>query len=324
VKAGTRAIALVLTLGAGGLLAWQSDVNSRLADEAQSWLLAALVSFTVGLCALSVIVAVRSGGRRALGELSTALRQRSLSWWTMAAGLLSAAYVVVQAGTVSTLGVAIFSLAVICGMNGGSIVADRFGAGPGRAIPISPRRVWALAVSLLAAGLAVFPYLGDESPPVLLVALVLGAGVGAAIQLAMTARVSEASGDSAVAAWFLFLVAALFLLVLSLVQGSLGSEDLQLLGSTVASSPWLLVGGLLGAAIVVINAYVVPRSGVLVFSLTLIAGQLITALVIDVAAGSLTNVWFVGGACVLMLLATAISAGARPTFRRASVGAVLR
>ena len=48
-------VPLLLTVGAGALLAWQSRVNAQLADSAQSWLLAALVSFTVGTLALSVL-----------------------------------------------------------------------------------------------------------------------------------------------------------------------------------------------------------------------------------------------------------------------------
>ena len=49
------AVPLLLTVGAGALLAWQSHVNASLSDGAQSWLLAALVSFTVGALALSVL-----------------------------------------------------------------------------------------------------------------------------------------------------------------------------------------------------------------------------------------------------------------------------
>ena len=310
-------VPLLLTLGAGALLAWQSHVNAELSDGAQSWLLAALVSFTVGTLALSAISFGRASGREASRAVVASLRSRSLSWWVLTAGVLSAAYVVMQSGTVTTLGVAVFSVAVISGMNVGSLFADRVRAGGDRGLAFTPRRLWAVAVSLLAAVVAVLPQLGGaSSPPLVYVALVFAAGVAAAIQLALTASVSDVGGDSPAAAWFLFVVAAAFLAVLSLLRGELGSASLEQLRSTVVGSPGLLVGGLLGAAVVVTNAYVVPRTGVLVFTLSLIAGQLITALLIDLWQGALDGGWFVAVACLLMLLATAISAGATLPRRR--------
>ena len=106
------------------------------------------------------------------------------------------------------------------------------------------------------------------------------------------------------------MIAAVLLAVLSLLRGEFGAASVDQLRSTLVASPGLLVGGLLGAAVVVVNAYVVPRTGVLVFSLSLIAGQLVAALLIDLSQGALDGGWFVVAACVLMLLATAISAGA--------------
>lgn len=309
-------VPLLLTLGAGALLAWQSHVNAELADGAQSWLLAALVSFAVGTLALSVVSFVRPAGRGAARAVLVGLRTRSLSWWVLTAGVLSAAYVVMQSGTVTTLGVAVFSVSVISGMNVGSLLADRVRAGVDGGMAFTPRRLWAVAVSFLAAVVAVLPRLGDASPPLLYVALVFAAGVAAAIQLALTARVSDVGGDSPTAAWFLFVVAAAFLAVLSLLRGELGSASLEQLRLTVVDTPGLLVGGLLGAAVVVANAYVVPRTGVLVFTLSLIAGQLLAALLIDLWQGALDDGWFVTAACGLMLLASAISAGATLPGRR--------
>ncbi|MEI8056547.1 MAG: DMT family transporter [Actinomycetes bacterium] len=310
------AVPLFLTFGAGALLAWQSHVNAGLADGSHSWLLAALVSFTVGTLALSVVSFGRAAGRTAMARVLHALRGRTLSWWVLMAGLLSSAYVVLQSGTVTTLGVALFSLAVTSGMNVGSLVVDRVEARWGIGLPITGRRLLAVAVSLLAALLAILPQLGQQSPPLLYVALVFAAGVAAAIQFAMTARVSAAGADSAVAAWFLFAVAALLLALLSLLRGEFGAASVEQLRSTIVASPGLLVGGLLGAAVVVTNAYVVPRTGVLVFSLSLIAGQLLAALLIDLWQGALEGGWFVTAACALMMLATAISAGAASPFRR--------
>jgi len=244
------------------------------------------------------------------------LRSHSLYWWVLTGGLLSAGYVVLQAGTVTTLGVAMFSLAAICGLNVGSLLVDKWGVRRGMGVPPTPRRIVAVVISLVAGLLAVIPYLGMQSAPTIYFLLVVAAGIGAAIQFAMTARVGEASGDSTVAAWVLFVVASVFLLGLAISQGSFASEGASRLLSAVAASPWLLIGGLLGSAVVIVNAFVVQRTGVLVFSLSLIAGQLIAALIIDQISGVLTNAPFVVGACALMIFATAISAGGRGTAPR--------
>jgi transporter family-2 protein len=209
-----------------------------------------------------------------------------------------------------------FSLAAICGLNVGSLLVDKWGVSRGTGVPLTPRRITAVVISLIAGLLAVVPYLGLQSAPTIYFLLVVAAGIGAAIQFAMTARVGEASGDSTVAAWVLFAVATVFLLGLAISQGSFANNGTSSLLSAVAASPWLLIGGLLGSAVVIVNAYVVQRTGVLVFSLSLIAGQLIAALIIDQISGVLTNASFVVGACALMIFATAISAGGRGTAAR--------
>ncbi len=307
---------LLLTVLAGGLLSVQSGINGQLADRSQSWLIAALVSFSVGTALLSALIFTRSGGRASMMRVGRDLRSRSLSWWVLTGGLLSAGYVVLQAGTVTTLGVAMFSLAAICGLNVGSLLVDKWGVSRGTGVPLTPRRITAVVISLIAGLLAVVPYLGLQSAPTIYFLLVVAAGIGAAIQFAMTARVGEASGDSTVAAWVLFAVATVFLLGLAISQGSFANNGTSSLINAVAASPWLLIGGLLGSAVVIVNAYVVQRTGVLVFSLSLIAGQLIAALIIDQISGVLTNASFVVGACALMIFATAISAGGRGTAAR--------
>jgi len=306
-----RLAPLLLTVVAGGLLSWQSEINGGLSDRTHSWLLAALVSFSVGTAMLSVLVFARSRGRAGLHLVATSLRARSLSWWVLAGGLLSAGYVVLQAGTVSTLGVAVFSLAAICGLNVGSIAVDFWGMSHGGGVPLTPRRVIAVVISLVAALLAVFPNLSHPSSSIVYFLLVVAAGIGASIQFAMTARVGETSGDSTVAAWVLFAIAAAFLLVLALAQGAFANGGIDHLLTAASSAPWLLIGGFLGATIVVINAFVVPRTGVLVFSLSLVAGQLLAAVLLDLASGSMNNVIFVVGGCALMLMATAVSVGGR-------------
>ena len=129
---------MLLTVLAGGLLSVQSGINCQLVDRSQSWLIAALVSFTVGTALLSALIFTSSGGRASMLRVGRKLRSHSLSWWVLTSGLLSAGYVVLQAGTVTTLGVAMFSLAAICGLNVGSLLLNKWGVRRGMGGP--PRR----------------------------------------------------------------------------------------------------------------------------------------------------------------------------------------
>ena len=125
-----RGLAVLLTAGAGGLIALQAPINAGL-GKSTGGLPAALVSFGVGTIALAAIV-VLSGKA---GGLSSTF---DVSWYYLLGGLLGAVYVANALIAVAAIGAGGVAAATITGQLTFS-VADRplraVRPGPGRARP---------------------------------------------------------------------------------------------------------------------------------------------------------------------------------------------
>src|SRR5688572_30166713 len=96
-------------------LAVQGRVNGQLGHQIHDGVLAALISFSVGsvllLAALPILPAARAG----VGRLRESLRQGALRPWQLLGGTCGAFLVTTQGLTVSILGVAVFTVAVVAG-----------------------------------------------------------------------------------------------------------------------------------------------------------------------------------------------------------------
>ena len=92
-----KAIAVMATAAAGGLVAMQAPINSGLGKAIGS-LPAASFSFAIGLVALVGITLVSGEGFGRLGEIG------GLSWYYLIGVLLGAVYVTTVLITVRTLG----------------------------------------------------------------------------------------------------------------------------------------------------------------------------------------------------------------------------
>jgi bacterial/archaeal transporter family-2 protein len=137
-----RGLAVLLTAGAGGLIALQAPINAGL-GRATGSLPAALVSFLVGTVALAAIV-VLSGKA---GGLSSTF---DVSWYYLLGGLLGAVYVANALIAVTAIGAGGVAAATITGQLAFSVVIDRFGLFGLDQVALSPARV--LGVALLIAG----------------------------------------------------------------------------------------------------------------------------------------------------------------------------
>jgi transporter family-2 protein len=113
-------LAVLAMVGAGGLIAMQAPINSRLGKAIGS-LPAASFSFAVGLMALVALTLLFAGGFGQLGEA------RHLSWYYLTGGALGAVYVTAALVSVRTLGAGGVTAATISGQLALSIVIDRFG-----------------------------------------------------------------------------------------------------------------------------------------------------------------------------------------------------
>lgn len=138
-----RGLAVLITAGAGGIVALQPLVNSLLGKQVGT-LQAALVSFVVGTLALSVLVALAGGGYGALGEV------RGVPWYYLLGGLMGALYITCALVTVRTLGAGGITAATITGQLTMSVIADRYGWLGAERRPITMSTI--LGVALLAAG----------------------------------------------------------------------------------------------------------------------------------------------------------------------------
>ena len=116
----SRALAVLLGVGAGALVGMQAPINSRL-GKAVGTIQAATFSFLVGTVALLLLASFWNGG---LGNLS---RVGQAPWWALIGGLLGAVYVSVALVAVRTLGASGLTAVVITGQLAISIVIDRFG-----------------------------------------------------------------------------------------------------------------------------------------------------------------------------------------------------
>jgi transporter family-2 protein len=137
-----RGLAVVLTAIAGGLVAMQAPINSKLGKTVGTFP-AATVSFTIGLVVLLGIAVVA-------GDAARIADARHVPWWYLVGGLLGAAYVSTVLVTVRSLGAGGVTAATIAGQLTMAVLIDQLGwLGVARQ-PITAVRV--AGVALLAAG----------------------------------------------------------------------------------------------------------------------------------------------------------------------------
>lgn len=265
----------------GVALATQSRVNGELGHRIHDGIAAALISFSIGLVVLSLLVAALPSGRRGMARVSAAVRGRSgaggppLRLWHCLGGL-SGAYLVITQGTVAAvLGVAIFTVALVAGQSATSLLVDRIGLGPAGPQAITVRRTIGAGLSIVAVLVAVADRIGVDGQLALAV-LPLLAGLAVAFQQAITGRVSSTAGAALPAAFINFLVGTVAL-VLALVV-DLGVRGVP---GALPTEPVLYLGGLLGIVFIAGAAWVVRWTGVLLFGMASVAGQLIGAVLLD-------------------------------------------
>lgn len=312
-------VGLSAAFGIGMLVAIQSRLNGELGHILADGVAAALISFGTGLMVLLIGTALVPQIRRSLGNVWRAIRTPmrgygGLRWWQCLGGLSGAFLVATQSVTVSVIGVAVFTVAVVAGQAVSSLVVDRLGFGPAGPQPYTTLRVVGAVMALAAVVLAVSSQLSHPGGLLLAVLPALG-GIGTAVQQAINGRVARtASQDAygAVAAGVVnFLVGFVALLVVFLADFTMRGASHHL-----PSEPWLYLGGSCGVVFICAAAAVVRVVGVFVLGLGTIAGQLIASLFIDlfVPAADKAVTFPVVAGTVLALLAVVIAA--LPNLRR--------
>jgi bacterial/archaeal transporter family-2 protein len=289
--------------GFGGIcMAVQGRVNGQLGHVMRDGVFAALISTVIGLALLVIGVAARPESRRGAGRLVAALRAGKLPWWQSLGGLSGAYVISAQGITITSLGVAVFTVAVVSGMVVASLAVDRAGLGPGGARPITTTRALAAGLAVVAVLVAVSNKFGDPAG-LWLAVLPAIAGLGIAWQAAVNGRVRQAADDVVVPTMVNFLTASAALIVAC-------ATDVALRGWPLAPPGqwWLYLGGLLGVFAVGTAVFAVRLIGVLVLSLSSVAGQLVGAVGLDIVvptAGGLSVVSIVGATITMVAVAVA-------------------
>lgn len=308
-----RIVATLAALVMGGFMALQPRVNGQLAAELGDSLLAALVSFGSGTVALALALLVWSRGRRGLRLLVDAIRDRRMTPWFLIGGVAGALMVLSQGLTAVALGMAVFMIALVGGQTLGSLLVDRYGVGTMVSTPLTPPRLAGAALAVAAVAWAVSDRLGGDILWWML-ALPFVAGILTSWQAAANAQLRH-HARSVLSATFVSFVAGTLVLALA------SAIRIALVGApqSLPTDAWLYSGGLLGIVFIAGGAAIVPVTGVLIYGLATIAGQLTVAVLLDLVvpvAGSGLSVATVGGAA-LAVVAVAIASLRRPPRRHA-------
>ncbi len=270
----------IAAAGVGGVgVAVQSKINGALGNHLHDGVAAALISFGSGLVLITIITVATPSARRGVASLRAAVRTREIHLWQCLGGACGALLVASQGLTVTALGVAIFTVAVVAGQTSAGLAVDRAGLGPSGPQPFTGTRAAGAALTILAVLVAVSDRLGSPATLVLAV-LPLIAGASSAWQQAVNGRVRHAAQSAMVATLVNFVVGTTALAI------SFG-VDVAVRGAPsgrLPTAPWYYLGGTLGAIFIAVAAAVVRHTGVLLLGLGMVAGQLVGALAIDLIA----------------------------------------
>lgn len=276
-----RVATVPLMVLAGAMVALQSQINGKLAgrlgDGSRAGIGAAVISFGSGLVVLAVVTLLVPRLRATAARFHGIVLGGRLRPPEIIGGLFGAFLVACQGLTVGTIGVALFSVALTAGQAVSALAVDHLGIGPSGRQGIAAPRVVAAVFAVAAVVLATWSRLASHlSGLVLLFALLAFlAGGGASVQQAINGRVSQQVGP-----WMTTLnnfVVGTAALVVVFAVSLLAHGRLHGLPHTW----WLYTGGLIGMSFIWLAALLVRVYGVLVLGLSMIAGQVIGAQVIQ-------------------------------------------
>lgn len=259
----------------GVMTAIQARINGVLGVRVDDGIVAGFVSFSVGLLALAVVISCIPSARRGAARLWGGIRRRTIPFWMLLGGACGALTVSTQGVTAGVLGVSLFTVGVVAGQTLHGLVLDRIGFGPAGVVAVTPGRVLGGLFALAAVGISLS---GDvlASAPLWMLLLPFAAGVGIAWQAATNGRLAQRVQSPLAATLMSFVTGTV---ILALAAGV--SVAFRGMPNALPAEPWLYFGGFLGAAYILLGAFIVAQTGVLLMGLGSVLGQLVTSVVID-------------------------------------------
>ena len=265
----------------GAMIALQARANGELSLRLDNGLQAALVSFSSGLLIILLITPFSPHIKEGVKNLRTAVANKEIAGWKLFAGALGGSFVAIQTQIVPLIGVAIYSVASIAGQTAMSLVVDRIGLTGGGKKLISPRRVIAAVLTVIAVLVSVWDRIDANNLSLLAVTAGCVAGAVVGVQRALNGQINEHSHQSFTTSLLNFITGTTLLVILILIGVVLGKNEL----SPLPAGPWwIYTGGVIGVIYIAFTSTIVQHLGVLTFTLFSVGGQLAASLVIDLVS----------------------------------------
>lgn len=262
----------------GVMIALQARANGELSHRIGNGYEAALISFGSGLIIISIVAAFNPAIKEGIKNLKSAVSIKEIPKWTLFAGMLGGSFVAFQTSIVPLVGVAIYSVASIAGQTAASLFVDRVGLTGGGKKHITPRRIAAAIVTVVAVMISVLDRIDAKNLSLL---AVTGAGIAGAIvgvQRAMNGQINQSSKQSFTTSLLNFIMGTTFLTALLLLLALINKVDIV----AIPSGPWwMYTGGVIGVVYIAFTSTIVQHLGVLTFTLISVGGQLVGSLIID-------------------------------------------
>jgi transporter family-2 protein len=265
----------------GAMIALQARANGELSHRLDNGLQAALVSFSSGLLIILLITPFSPHIKEGIRNLRGAIARKEIARWKLLAGALGGSFVAIQTQIVPLIGVAIYSVASIAGQTAMSLVVDRIGLTGGGKKLISPRRVIAAVLTVLAVLVSVWDRIDANNLSMIAVTAGCVAGAVVGVQRALNGQINEHSHQSFTTSLLNFITGTTFLVILILVGVAIEKNEL----SPLPAGPWwIYTGGVIGVIYIAFTSTIVQHLGVLTFTLFSVGGQLAASLVIDLVS----------------------------------------
>ena len=263
----------------GVMIALQARANGELSYRLDNAPQAALVSFSSGLFFITIYAIFSPKIKEGIRRLRSAVSSGEIPKIRLLAGSLGGAFVALQTSVVPLIGVALYSVASIAGQSAVSLLVDRIGLTGGGVKLISPRRIAAAFITVIAVLVSVIDKLeaDDFQLFALLLAVIAGALVG--VQRALNGQINEHSQNSYTTSLLNFITGTSFLTLFIIILIALGRVELQ----PLPIGPWwIYTGGVIGVIYIAATSLIVQHLGVLTFTLFSVGGQLIASLLLDI------------------------------------------
>ena len=263
----------------GVMIAFQARANGELSHRLDNAPQAALVSFSSGLFFITIYAIFSPKIKEGIKRLRSAVSRGEIPKIRLLAGSLGGAFVALQTSVVPLIGVALYSVASIAGQSAVSLLVDRIGLTGGGVKLISPRRIAAAFITVIAVLVSVIDKLEADNFQLfaLLLALIAGALVG--VQRALNGQINEYSQNSYTTSLLNFITGTSFLTLFIIILIALGRVELD----PLPIGPWwIYTGGVIGVIYIAATSLIVQHLGVLTFTLFSVGGQLIASLLLDI------------------------------------------